>query len=220
MAAGDFVAYYRVSTRSQGESGLGLEAQREAVQRFIGEGRIISEFTEVESGGRDDRPQLAQALRMVRLSGARLVVAKLDRLSRSLGFLVRLQDSHVPFVCADLPEATELTVHIYAAMAQHERRMISARTKAALAAARERGTVLGNPRLAEVRCEDTSAARAVHVALAREFRDDIRVVIGELEKTASSSAEIARELNRIGYRTRRGGMWSTTQVIRYQRAAA
>src|SRR5262245_21085937 len=145
-AAIKFVAYLRVSTDRQGKSGLGLEAQREAVQRFIqARGGVIvaREYVEVESGKRNDRPKLAQALKQCRLTGATLVVAKLDRLSRNAAFLLTLRDSGVDFVAADLPEANTMTVGVMAIVAQHEREAISARTKAALAAARARGIKLG-----------------------------------------------------------------------------
>ncbi|MBN8906814.1 MAG: recombinase family protein, partial [Rhodospirillales bacterium] len=141
-----FVAYLRVSTARQGRSGLGLEAQREAVTAFVGArgGKLIApEFVEVETGKRNDRPQLAAALKRCRTTGATLVVAKLDRLSRNAAFLMTLRDSGVSFVAADLPEANTMTVGVMAVVAQHEREAISRRTKEALAASRARGTKLG-----------------------------------------------------------------------------
>ena len=140
MAQEFFVAYYRVSTARQGRSGLGLEAQKKAVTDFLNGGswQLTSEFVEVESGKSDDRPELEQALAMCDLSGATLVVAKLDRLSRNLAFLAKLQESGAKFVAADMPEANELTIHIMAAVAQAERKAISLRTKEALAAAKAR----------------------------------------------------------------------------------
>src|ERR1700688_4944538 len=144
-----FVAYLRVSTAKQGRSGLGLEAQREAVRQFVAgrSGKIIApEFVEVETGKRNERPELDKALKRSRLTGATFVVAKLDRLSRNAAFLMTLRDSGVDFVAADLPEATTMTVGIMAVVAQHEREAISQRTKAALAAAKARGTVLGGNR--------------------------------------------------------------------------
>src|SRR6059058_2627218 len=148
MTNGNFVAYYRVSTARQGRSGLGLEAQRKAVTDFLNGGswELSAEFVEVESGNSNDRPQLEQALATCELSGATLVVAKLDRLSRNLAFLAKLQDSGARFVAADMPEANELTIHIMAAVAQAERKAISARTKEALAAAKARGVRLGGNR--------------------------------------------------------------------------
>ena len=142
---GKFVAYYRVSTQKQGRSGLGLEAQRHAVAEFLdgGDWKIVAEFTEVESGKKSDRPELARALATCRLHGARLVIAKLDRLSRNAHFLFGLQEAGADFVAADMPNANQLTVGIMAVVAQDEARRISERTKAALQAAKKRGKVLG-----------------------------------------------------------------------------
>ena len=144
---GKFVSYLRVSTAKQGRSGLGLEAQREAVRAFLA-GRgwpPVAEFVEIESGERDDnRPALDKAMRECRLHGATLVIAKLDRLSRDAHFLLGLQKGAVPFVCADMPDANEMTVGIMSVIAQAERKMISKRTREALAAAKARGTKLGN----------------------------------------------------------------------------
>src|SRR4051812_13399101 len=142
MAVGRFVAYYRVSTDRQGKSGLGLEAQREAVRSFLdgGSWMLTAEVTEVESGKRNDRPELDRALGLCRLYGATLIVAKLDRLARNVAFISKRMESGV-----DFPQANRLTVHILAAVAEHEAAMISQRTKAALAAAKARGIKLGNP---------------------------------------------------------------------------
>src|SRR5918994_831 len=147
MSKGRYVSYLRVSTDRQGRSGLGLEAQRKAVEDFLNGGRwqLLSEFVEVESGKREDRPKLAEALALCRLHGATLVIAKLDRLSRDAHFLLGLQKAGVRFVAADMPEANEMVVGIMAVVAQAERRMISERTKAALAAAKARGQRLGTP---------------------------------------------------------------------------
>lgn len=144
---GKFVAYFRVSTDRQGKSGLGLEAQRQAVTDYLNGGRwaFVGEFTEIESGKRNDRPQLAAALAACKKLKAKLVIAKLDRLGRNLAFIATLMESGVEFVAVDNPHANKLTVHILAAVAQHEREMISERTKAALAAAKRRGKRLGNP---------------------------------------------------------------------------
>src|SRR5579863_10226487 len=146
----EFVAYYRVSTDKQGKSGLGLEAQREAVMRHIGTEQLAAEFTEVESASKDsNRPQLHAALSECRKRRGVLIIAKLDRLARNVHFISGLMNSDVEFVAVDMPSANRLTIHILAAVAEHERDMISQRTKAALAAAKARGTKLGNPRAAE-----------------------------------------------------------------------
>src|SRR3954470_16957622 len=145
MAVGRFVAYYRVSTDRQGRSGLGLEAQREAVRCYLNGGNwvLADTVTEVESGKRNDRPELDRALGLCRLYGAPLVVAKLDRLARNVAFISKLMESGVEFVAADFPQANRLTIHILAAVAEHEAEMVSKRTKAALAAAKARGQRLG-----------------------------------------------------------------------------
>jgi DNA invertase Pin-like site-specific DNA recombinase len=144
---GKFVAYFRVSTDRQGKSGLGLEAQRKSVLDYLNGGRweLTAEFTEVESGKRSDRPELHKALAACKKHKAKLVIAKLDRLSRNLAFIATLMDSGVEFVAVDNPHANKLTIHILAAVAQHEREIISARTSAALQAAKARGKRLGNP---------------------------------------------------------------------------
>ena len=146
-AAGRFVAYERVSTRRQGASGLGLEAQRKTIDDFAASrgAEVIGRFTEVESGKVADRPELARALHLAKVTGATLLIAKLDRLSRNAAFLLALRDSGVKFVAADLPEANDLTVGIMALVAEQEREAISRRTKEALAAAKARGVRLGNP---------------------------------------------------------------------------
>src|SRR5215204_3637541 len=148
---GRFVAYHRVSTDRQGKSGLGLEAQRKAILDYLNGGawELTAEFVEVESGKHSDRLQLVAALEACRKHKAKLVIAKLDRLSRSLAFIATLMEAGIEFVAVDNPHANNLTVHSLAAMAQYEREQISKRTRDALQAAKARGTKLGNPRIAE-----------------------------------------------------------------------
>jgi DNA invertase Pin-like site-specific DNA recombinase len=143
-----FVAYYRVSTERQGRSGLGLEAQKAAVRDYLNGGnwKIVAEFVEGESGKRSDRPQLAAALAACTLRGAKLIIAKLDRLARNVAFVSNLMEAGVDFIAVDFPTANRLTVHILAAVAEHEAKMVSERTKAALAAAKARGRKLGGYR--------------------------------------------------------------------------
>jgi DNA invertase Pin-like site-specific DNA recombinase len=208
---GRFVAYYRVSTDKQGKSGLGLEAQREAVTNYLNGGpwTLVGEFTEVESGKRDDRPELEKALAACKRQKAKLIIAKLDRLGRNLAFIAALMESGVEFVAVDNPHANKLTVHILAAVAQHEREMISERTKAALAAAKRRGTRLGNPNLPK------AAKRGVAVlkANARRFADNVRPIIEEIMRAgATSHNAIAAELNKRNVKTARGGTWTHVQV--------
>jgi DNA invertase Pin-like site-specific DNA recombinase len=216
--SGKHVAYYRVSTARQGRSGLGLEAQRHAVTEFLngGDWKIVAELTEVESGKKADRPQLAKALALCRLHGARLVIAKLDRLSRNAHFLLGLQESGVDFVAADMPNANQLTVGIMAVVAQDEAKRISDRTKAALAAAKKRGTVLGGFRgvVPTARMRKLSAEALQQRAAA--WASDLRPTIEELQAAGVTKLKaIARELNARGIPTARGsGEWSAIQVQR------
>lgn len=216
---GKFVAYYRVSTARQGRSGLGLEAQRQAVLEFLNGGRwrLVAEHTEVESGTVNDRPQLVRALAACRIHRATLVVAKLDRLSRDAAFLLNLKASGVRFTIAEMPEANELTVGLLAVLAQHERRLISERTKAALAAAKRRGVKLGNPRHLDrkARLKGTAASAVVRREAARQRAADLAPIVAELRREgAGSRRELARGLNEQGIPAPRGGEWSAVQVKR------
>lgn len=216
----NFVTYYRVSTDKQGRSGLGLEAQEKTVMDFInGNGnKIVGTYTEIESGKKDDRPELIKAIRDCKLKGARLIVSKLDRLSRDLHFITELQRSGVQFTIAEMPEATELTIHIYAAMAQHERKEIGRRTKSALKAAKARGVKLGNPCLQKGEripgSGDTSNANQARISKAEQFALDIAQVIKEEITPGQSLREIADDLNNAGYKTARGKEWQATSVKR------
>ncbi|WP_158943150.1 recombinase family protein [Granulicella sp. S190] len=204
-----FVAYYRVSTDRQGESGLGLEAQKAAVGRFIGSGSLLAEFQEVESGKRHaNRPQLAAALEHARKHGAVLVIAKLDRLARNVAFVANLMESGVEFQAVDMPYANKLTIHILAAVAEHEREAISERTKAALEAAKARGTKLGNPRWKA----SLSKARAV-----RSQNKPPHEVIETIKKKRDARLtwrRIAADLNGMGIKSLRGGPWHDTTAKR------
>lgn len=217
-----FVTYYRVSTAKQGQSGLGLEAQQQCVDMFISakDGESIASFTEIESGKHDDRPQLEKALKRCRLTGATLVIAKLDRLSRDPEFIARLQKSEMKFVCCDMPEANNLTVGMMAIMAQWEREAISARTKVALQAAKARGVQLGNPNLHLVANTDTTRANQVRIAKANTRNAEMKTIIEELEAEhgTMSSRELAIALNAAGYRTARGKEFSHTQALRVKAA--
>ena len=217
MPHGQLVAYYRVSTARQGKSGLGMDAQKKAVADFLNGGswQLMAEFVEVESGKADDRPQLEQALAICELSSATLVVAKLDRLSRNLAFLARLQDSGARFVAADMPEANELTIHIMAAVAQAERKAISKRTKEALAAAKARGVRLGGNRgnLEDLRKGPAKSAE-VRSRQAREralkVRRQIEAILVGSE--GMSLRQIAAALNEHGITAPRGGKWHAAQI--------
>ncbi len=153
-------SYYRVSTERQGQSGLGLDAQRSAVAAYAVGKELSGEFVEVESGRKDNRPHLSAALALCRRKRAVLVIAKLDRLARSVAFISNLMESGVEFVAVDMPQANRLTLHILAAVAEHEREMISQRTRAALSAAKMRGTRLGNPQPGAMKASAAASANA------------------------------------------------------------
>ena len=207
----DFIAYYRVSTSTQAQSGLGLEAQKQAVLDFInGNGnRLVAEFTEVESGKRCDRPQLNKSLNHCRESGAKLVIARLDRLARNAAFLLTLRDSGVEFVAAVMPDANRLTVGIMALVAEDEAERISQRTKAALAAAKARGVKLGGIRSWEA--VNTSISR--RTCAADTHAASVAPIIMEIRAAGISSLEgIAQALQARGIPTARGGRWRAQTV--------
>ncbi len=217
MAEGTFVAYYRVSTEKQGRSGLGLDAQRKAVEDYLNGGKwdLAAEFTEIESGKNSDRPALAKALQACRVYGARLVIAKLDRLSRDAHFLLGLEKAGVDFVAADMPHANRLTVGIMAMVADEERRMISARTKAALAEAKKRGKKLGGFRGKVITPEARAASLRTRQERSQAKARDLVPIIEELKAAgAISLRQIAAGLNAKGIKTARGGEWSAGQVQR------
>jgi len=211
-----FVAYYRVSTDKQGRSGLGLEAQREAVSRHVASaaGAVIDEFEEIESGKRNDRPKIAAALGACRARHATLIIAKLDRLARNVAFVSNLMESDVDFVACDNPFATRLTIHILAAVAEYEREMISARTKAALAAAKARGVRLGNPHLRRGSPLTAGAARSARTAKSRAYAADVLPYIEAARRAgAASLRQIAEALMARGIKTPSGGeRWHPQQV--------
>jgi DNA invertase Pin-like site-specific DNA recombinase len=222
----DIIAYYRVSTKQQGESGLGLEGQETAVQSYARQtgATIKASYVEVESGKVADRPQLAKALAHARRNKATLVVAKLDRLSRNVEFLARVMNSAVEFVACDNPAANRLTLHILAAVAEAEAKAISDRTKAALAAAKARGTLLGSARPGhwdgreDARLAGLEKARGVAVkvrqAKAAEAYTDLLPSVTALKAEGLSLRAIAERLNADGHTTRRGRPWNPVQVSR------
>ncbi len=210
-----FIAYYRVSTARQGRSGLGLEAQRQAVHEYLNGGSWVlnSEFVEVESGKRSDRPQLAAALAACRLHKATLIIAKLDRLARNVAFVSALMEAGVDFVAVDFPTANRLTIHILAAVAEHEAHAISQRTKAALSAAKARGTILGGYRGRAGTNADCERARAAQKALADQRARDLTATVRSIQSEGHTSLRsIGRELARRGIPTSRGGAWNSSQV--------
>lgn len=220
---GKFVSYLRVSTKRQGQSGLGLEAQRQAVSTYLNGGNwtLVAEHVEVESGKHaHNRPALKAALEACAVYNATLVIAKLDRLSRDPVFLLGLRDAGIDFVAADMPNANRLTVGIMAMVAEQEREFISQRTKAALQAAKARGTKLGNPTGQPPKATKASRARggATTAANAAAFAARLRPIFTELA-TLSTNA-LAAELNRRGIATPKGGQWHAASVARVQRRLA
>lgn len=212
------VAYIRVSTDKQGRSGLGLEAQRAAIEAYAtaNAAQIIAEYVEVESGRKDDREQLTAALRHARVHGARLAIAKLDRMARRAAFLMALKESGTDFVALDIPNANTMTVGVMAVMAQAEAEAISERTKAAMAAAKARGQTFGNP----------NGAAALHAA-GKGNKDAVRAIKGKADAFAADLSDTlvdvkakghttlkaqAAELNRRGIRTAGGGRWHASSV--------
>jgi len=201
-----YIAYYRVSTKAQGQSGLGLEAQQALVAPYADD--ILHAFTEVESGKNDDRPQLAAALELCRELGASILIAKIDRLSRDAAFLLTLRKAGVDIIAADMPNAGTLEFGVRAVVAQHEREQISQRTKAALAAAKQRGVKLGspNPRAGGL------AAGAVRRAKTQAIAGKALPVITALRDAGASLRAIADELNKLGIQTATGKSWYAQSV--------
>lgn len=206
MAMQKYVGYCRVSTTRQGRSGLGLCAQQEAITEFAARnGVMIAQFTEIESGKKADRPVLWEAIRTAQKQNAKLLIARLDRFSRRVSFIAQIMDQNVSLVVAEMPHASDFQLHIFAALAQEERRMISARTKEALQAAKRRGVVLGTngKKLAATRKRE-----------AEDFGNLAKQVIGPAWPTLSYS-EIARRLTAKNFKTRNGGTWCAQTVKAY-----
>jgi DNA invertase Pin-like site-specific DNA recombinase len=211
-----FVTYFRVSTGAQARSGLGIEAQKDAVARFLKPDDVtVGSFTETESGKLNARPQLAAALRLCRQRRCTLLIAKLDRLSRNVAFLAALLEGDVQVIACDNPAATKFTLHILAAVAEHEAEMISVRTKAALAAAKARGTVLGGFRGVAITKTNGALGRAAQASIARETASSLAPVIAELKaEGVASLAAMADALNNRQIATPRGGRWHACSVAR------
>jgi len=214
---GKVVAYFRVSTQRQGESGLGLEAQREAVLRFLngGDWKLAKEFTEVESGGKAERPELDAAMRYAKRYGATVIVAKLDRLARDVQFLLGVLDAGVPLRFVDLPDVTaqgaagRMILTVMGSVAEFEARRLSERTKAALAAKKTRGEKLGNP-------ESLAGFHEARSAKAKQFARTLKPLLAPMIKQGESVASMVRVLNESRVPTAAGivGGWSPTQLKR------
>jgi DNA invertase Pin-like site-specific DNA recombinase len=205
-----YIAYYRVSTDRQGRSGLGLEAQQQAVRFFLqGRGELVASFVEVESGRRNDRPEIAAALDACRKHKAVLIIAKLDRLARNVHFISGLMESGVEFIAVDMPEANRLTIHILAAVAEHEREMISKRTKDALEAAKARGAKLGSP--------DPKKGATIRSQVLQDKADGFAantmpIIRGLQAEGIASYKALAKALNARGIPTANKRKWYGTTV--------
>lgn len=212
------VSYQRVSTDKQGHSGLGLEAQRAAIENYVRQckARVIKNFIEIESGKLNERPELGKALHLAKVTGATLVIAKLDRLSRNAAFLLTLRDSGVKFVAADMPDANNLTVGILAVIAQHEREAISRRTKEALQAAKARGQRLGNPNgaaaLRRAGKGNLAGLKVIRMKADEHALNLMPVIEALQEEGIQSLGGIAKELNERGMLTPREGHWHKSSV--------
>lgn len=212
-----YVAYYRVSTKGQGRSQLGLQAQQQAVQSFVQGEPIVAEFTEVESGKLNHRPQLKAALDFAELTGSTLVVAKLDRLSRNAAFLNQLFDATVSIKCADMPFADRFTIGILAQVAQWEREQISTRTKEALSAAKRRGRKLGGhrPNVPQMSAAGLQRSIATRQVRASERAAKVAPHISAAQAAGHTSLRsIADYLNQLGVKTTRGCKWEASSVAR------
>ena len=209
------MAYFRVSTQRQGASGLGLSAQRTSVNSYIhNKGEIIAEYTDVESGKKNNRPELLRAIACCKERGGVLLIAKLDRLTRNVAFIFTLRDSGAEFVCADMPEANTLTIGVMATMAQHEREVIGDRTRKALAEKKRAGFILGKPEnLTQVAIQKGLAVRQ-HNARSHENNRRAVALAKSLRGAGQSWSDVAKTLNEHGFRTRRGKSFQAVQVQR------
>ena len=210
-----YVAYYRVSTQRQGASGLGLSAQRTSVNTYIkNRGEILAEFTDIESGRKNNRPELIKAIAYSKEKGGILLIAKLDRLTRNVAFIFTLRDSGVEFVCADMPDANTLTIGVMATMAQHEREVISDRTRKALAEKKRAGFTLGKPE--NLTSQAVQKGLAIRRQNARDHENNRRAAAfaRSLRAAGESWSGIAAVLNEYGFRTRRGNKFQAVQVQR------
>ena len=205
-----FIAYYRVSTEKQGKSGLGLEAKRESVLKHVEQegGTLIAEYSDVISGASETREQLDAALRRCEKEKATLIISKLDRLARQLSFLAKFIESKVPLVVAELPHANKMLLQMMAVFAEAERDMVSQRTKDALAAAKKRGVVLGNPKLADARVNAAKVREQQADEFALLHYDNLR----RMKENGYGFAKIAELLNDAGKHGPRGGRWYATSV--------
>jgi DNA invertase Pin-like site-specific DNA recombinase len=209
-----YIAYYRVSTKQQGESGLGLEAQKTMVKNFLkNDDVLICEYEEVESGKNNNRLQLLKAIEKSKSEGATLLIAKLDRLSRNAGFIFLLKDSNVDFKCCDMPEANSLTIGIMAVLAQEERELISKRTISALQELKSKGVKLGNPKNLTPEAQKMGSEAMRLKALSNENNRKATALIVSLRNAGKTYGKIADDLNTNGFKTSRGCEFTSSQVL-------
>lgn len=211
-----YISYLRVSTDKQGEHGHGINAQRQAISSYISAqgGELVEEYVEVESGKRNDRPELHKAISRCQVSRATLIIAKLDRLSRNVAFIANLMDAGIDFVACDNPFATRLAIHILAAIAEHERDMISRRTREALAVAKAKGAILGGNRGACISETMRKESILVRRTKSEVYKERVLPTISDLQGKGLSLSETARKLNEMQIYTVRGGRWTATAVSR------
>ena len=211
-----YVVYYRVSTKRQGLSGLGLEAQRTIVENYVKGNKVVAEYTEIETGKSANRPQLNMALACCKSHNATLIVAKLDRLARNLHFVTSLQAANIDFVCCDMPTANRLTIHIIAAIAENEAALISQRTKAALAEKKKQGVKLGNPYNNGLTKQTIAKGMSIRKenAQTNDRNKQAGTLILSMRNNSAKWATIVKQLNCNGFRTRRGCEFDITAVKR------
>lgn len=210
-----YIAYYRVSTHKQGISGLGLEAQRGDVSKFLSRGdqeELIGEYEDVESGKKDDRPNLLRAIEECKKKNATLLIAKLDRLSRNASFIFTLRDSKINFVCCDMPDANSITIGIMAVLAQDERERTSQRTKAALAELKKKGVKLGSPQNLTDAARETSLQVRQQNATEDSNNRKAGALIVFMRKGGKTFYQITKVLNDLDFKTRTGKNFQQNQV--------
>lgn len=218
----NYIAYYRVSTKKQGLSGLGIEAQKTAVQKFLNrnEDIILSEFQDIESGKKDDRPELKKAIEYAKQTNSKLIIAKLDRLSRNATFIFTLRDSKVDFTCVDMPNANSVTIGIMAVLAQDERERISQRTIAALAELKKQGKTLGSPKNLTKTARELGLNTRISNSLKSENNRKATALIVSMRNEGKTFYSIVQELNKLEFRTRKDKIFQQVQAERlYKRYA-
>lgn len=216
-----YVAYYRVSTKHQGKSGLGLEAQKSSVEKYIAGNLLLGEFTDVESGtrkGNKKRDELIKGIAMAKANNAILAIAKLDRLSRNVSFITALMEAGIEFVACDMPHASKFTIHIFAALAEQEADMISLRVRESLSELKKKGIKLGKPENLDERARKKGCMTRQSIAKHNENNVKAGALVLSMRAADHSFSYISKELNRLGFKTRRGYKFYPIQVVRLYHA--